>query len=305
MDQASRLRHMVEDQKNRVRRAYKSVDPAVDRKGMDQRVRVISVTSGKGGVGKTHVVANLAFAMCKKKKRVLILDADLGLANMDIVLGVNPRYTIQHVLTGEKRLEEVIINAPGGLHLLPAASGIQELAELDHSQRLFLLNELDFLQDAFDILLIDTGAGISSNVMYFNYAATEKVVVVTSEPASLTDAYALIKVLTNKYQQKKFKILINGARSSVEADRIFRQLSLVTDRFLRSPSMDYLGWIPHDECVPKAVRQQKTVLQLYPEAKASKSFVEVADKLLSSNGNSDLEGDVRFFWQRLLDYSRQ
>jgi flagellar biosynthesis protein FlhG len=265
-------------------------------------VRVISVTSGKGGVGKTNVVANLAFAMRRKNKRVLIMDADLGLANMDILLGLNPRYTIQHVLSGEKRLEEVIVTAPGDFQLLPAASGIQELTELDHSQRLFLLDELDLLQDAFDVLLIDTGAGISANVMYFNFAAMEKVVIVTNEPASLTDAYALIKVLTKKYRQRKFKILVNSARREEEAEQIFRHLSLVVEKFLGSLSLDYLGWIPYDECVPKAVRQQQTVLQRYPHAKASKSFMALAECLISHEESSGFEGDIKFFWQRLLNH---
>ncbi|MBN2124033.1 MAG: MinD/ParA family protein, partial [Deltaproteobacteria bacterium] len=254
-----------------------------------------------GGVGKTNVVANLALALRQMGQRVLILDADLGLANMDVLLGLNPRYTIHHVLSGEKRLEDVIVSAPGGIKLLPAASGIQELTELDSSQRLFLLNELDALQDQFEMLLIDTGAGISSNVMYFNFAAMEKVVVVTNEPTSLTDAYALIKVLTNKYHQKRFKILVNAARSAAEAERIYRQLGLVVDQFLGSPSLDYLGWVPYDKMVPAAVRQQRMVLQRYPKTPASRSFQELAQRLTEDGEGSVFEGDIKFFWRRLLN----
>jgi flagellar biosynthesis protein FlhG len=264
------------------------------------RVRVISVTSGKGGVGKTNVVANLAFAMGKMGKRILILDADLGLANMDVLLGLNPRFTIQHVISGERRLQEVILSTPGGCHLLPAASGIQELTDLDYSQRLFLLNELDALQDEFDILLIDTGAGISANVMYFNFAAMERVVVVTNEPTSLTDAYALIKVLTKKYRQRKFKILVNVARNHEEGLRIFKQLSAVVDRFLGSLAMDYLGCVQHDENLPKAVRQQQPVVERYPNTRASRDFMELAEKIVSEDDSADFEGDIKFFWQRLL-----
>jgi flagellar biosynthesis protein FlhG len=263
-------------------------------------IRVISVTSGKGGVGKTHVVANLALALCRMKKRVLILDADLGLANMDVMLGLNPRYTIQHVLNREKKLEDVIVTAPGGFMLLPAASGIQELTELDNCERLFLLNELDSIQDRFDVLLIDTAAGISSNVMYFNFAAMEKVVVVTNEPTSLTDAYALIKVLNNKYHQKRFKVLVNSARSASEAERIYRNLGLVADQFLGSPSLDYLGWIPYDKMVPAAIRQQQMVLQRYPDTPASRSFVGLAEKLMGKEEERAFAGDIRFFWRRLL-----
>jgi len=263
-------------------------------------IRVISVTSGKGGVGKTSVVANLALALCRMNKRVLILDADLGLANMDVMLGLNPRYTIQNVLRREKKIEEVIVTAPGGFKLLPAASGIQELTELDNGERLFLLNELDSIQDRFDVLLIDTAAGISSNVMYFNFAAMEKVVVVTNEPTSLTDAYALIKVLNNKYHQKRFKVLVNSARSAAEAQRIYRNLGLVADQFLGSPSLDYLGWIPYDKMVPAAVRQQQAVLQRYPDTPASKSIVGLAEKLMGKEEEQAFAGDIRFFWRRLL-----
>ena len=301
MDQATGLRGFVENKKRGSGGILRPQTKKKKRKPGRQGIRIISVTSGKGGVGKTNVVANLALALCNLGKKVLIIDADLGLANMDVMLGLNPRYTINHVLKGEKRLEDVIVTASGGFKLLPAASGIQELTELDSSQRLLLLNELDSLQDHFDMLLIDTGAGISSNVMYFNFAAMEKVVVVTNEPTSLTDAYALIKVLNNKYQQKKFKVLVNAVRNAVEADRIYRNLSLVADKFLGSPSLDYLGWIPYDKLVPMAIRKQQTVLQTYPDTPASKSFMVLASTLISEGNNSIIEGDVRFFWRKLLN----
>jgi flagellar biosynthesis protein FlhG len=167
---------------------------------------------------------------------------------------------------------------------------------------LFFLNELDSLHNLFDIVLIDTGAGISSNVMYFNFAAMEKMVIVTNEPTSLTDAYALIKVLTSKYRQKKFKVLVNSARNAPEADRIYRNLSLVADRYLGSPSLDYLGWIPYDNEIPKAIRRQKTVLNMHPDTPASKSFMDLANRLLSCDEIEDVEGDIKFFWRKLLKY---
>jgi len=299
MDQATRLRTIVAENMEHNRAAW-SVGKDTMRSEQVKELRVISVTSGKGGVGKTNVVANLALALCRLGKRVLILDADLGLGNMDVLLGLNPRYTIQHVLSGEKRLEEVIVNVPSGFHLLPAASGIQELTDLTQAQRMFLLDEFDALQHFFDVLLIDTGAGISSNVMYFNFAAMEKVVVITNEPASLTDAYALIKVLATKYHQKKFRILINSAASKQEATQIYKHLCLVVDKFLGSLSLDYLGWIPYDDNVRKAVKRQQAVLELFPLSKASKKFMEVAEKLMSFSDYCDFEGDVKFFWQRLL-----
>lgn len=302
MDQAEGLRGIAELCKEEPGGSNQPLPIPVDSRNPRNGIRVISVTSGKGGVGKTNVVANLALALCSMGKRVLVLDADLGLANMDVMLGLNPRYTISHVLKGEKRLEEVMVSSPGGFKLIPAASGLQELTELDDSQRLFLLNELDLLQDMFDILLIDTGAGISSNVMYFNFAAMEKVVIVTNEPTSLTDAYALIKVLYHKYRQKRFKVLVNAARSAEEAYRIYRHLGLVADQFLGSPSLDYLGWIPYDRLVPMAIRQQQMVLQRYPDSAAGKSFMEVAKTLIKMEEDPALEGDIRFFWRKLLSF---
>jgi flagellar biosynthesis protein FlhG len=264
-------------------------------------LRVISVTSGKGGVGKTSITANLAVAFQKLNKRVLILDADLGLANMDIMLGINPRYTIGNVLSGEKSLEDVIVTTPTGFKLLPAASGMQELTELGEDQKRFLLNELDAINEDFDIILIDTSAGISSNVMYFNFAAMERLVVLTNEPTSLTDAYALIKVLTNKYNQKKFKVLINLVQDASEADRIFRSLSIAVDKYLQSPSLDYIGWIPYDKMIPKAIRRQKPLMDTHPDALASKSIMALAERMLYKEEELNFEGDIKFFWRRLLN----
>jgi len=295
MDQAAGLRKMVKLNNNI------NADFVIKDNVKNTPIRVISVTSGKGGVGKTSITVNLAEAFHKHNKRVLILDADLGLANMDIMLGLNPRYTISHVLSGEMRLEDVIISTQSGFKLLPAASGMQELTELDENQKRFLLNEMDSLHEEFDIILIDTSAGISSNVMYFNFAAMERLVVLTNEPTSLTDAYALIKILTNKYNQKKFKILVNLASNNDEADRIFRSLSIAADRYLQSPSLDYLGWIPYDKMLPKAVRRQKPLIRTNPNAPASKSIMALAERLLDMEGEDSFEGDIKFFWRRLLN----
>jgi flagellar biosynthesis protein FlhG len=295
MDQAAGLRKLV------TMETAAPITTVVKNNAQGKSLRVISVTSGKGGVGKTSITANLAVAFQKYNKKVLILDADLGLANMDIMLGLNPRYTISNVLSGEKTLEEVIVPTPAGFKLLPAASGMQELTELDETQKLFLLNELDALHEEFDIILIDTSAGISSNVMYFNFAAMERLVVLTNEPTSLTDAYALIKVLTNKYNQKRFKVLINLVQDGNEADRIFRSLSIAVDKYLQSPSLDYIGWIPYDKMLPKAIRRQKPLLKTHPNTPASKSIMMLAEKILFHDEEPNFEGDIKFFWRRLLN----
>ncbi len=179
-------------------------------------VRVISVTSGKGGVGKTCCVVNLAISLAREGKRVLVFDADLGLCNLDVMLGLSPKYNINHVLRGEKQIEDVIVKGPEGIMVIPAASGISELTNLNAEQRLALTSSMEMLDKDVDIMIIDTGAGISNNVMFFNTAAQEIIVVVTPEPTSLTDAYALMKVLMKKHGEKSFKLLVNTARGEKE-----------------------------------------------------------------------------------------
>jgi len=235
--------------------------------------------------------------------QVLVLDADLGLANIDVLLGLTSRYTVEHLLKREKSLPDILIQGPGGMSIMPAGSGVLELVALNEGQKLFLLNEFDQFADRVDILLIDTGAGISSNVLYFNLAAQESIVVVTPEPTSITDAYALIKVLANKHRKKSFMILVNLVATAQEAKEVFRKINKVVDRFLGSLSLDYLGFIPFDEHISKAVRSQRAVLDLYPQSSASRSFVElakvIAEKPIQNRGN----GSLQFFWKRLLEGS--
>jgi len=261
---------------------------------------VMAITSGKGGVGKTNVVANLALSLSMLNKRVLVLDADLGLSNIDVLLGLKPEYNFSHFLAGNKTLDEIITEGPGGMRVLPASSGIQEITELDEEQRLRILNSFDGIEDRYDALLVDTGAGISSNVMYFNVATQMSIVVVTPEPTSITDAYALMKVLSIKHGRKKFQLLVNCAHSEQEAIRVFENLTTVAGRFLNI-SIGYLGHIPVDENIPKAVRQQKAIVEIYPSSAASKKFKELALKISSSLASTEIEGGVQFFWRHLLD----
>jgi len=262
--------------------------------------RVISVTSGKGGVGKTNIVTNLAYALAKEGKRTLILDADLNLANVDILLGLTPKFNLHHVFTGEKSLAEILVEGPGGLKILPASSGILELADLTENQRLYFLAEMEALAGAIDIMLVDTAAGINNNVVYFNLAAQERIIILTPEPTSLTDAYALIKVLSSKHGVKKFRILVNLARSEKEAIAVFRKLSVVADRFLGTMSLDFMGHIPYDAKLPQAVRAQKLVSELYPDAAVSKMLTKLSRQLASERPELQNDGNIKFFWQGLL-----
>ncbi len=263
-------------------------------------LRVLAVSSGKGGVGKTNIVANLAFALSKRGKRVLVIDADLGLNNIDILLGLTPKYHIGHVLAGEKNVEDILVKGPAGVTVLPAGDGLQELTQLESENKMLLMEELDKVSQGYDFLIFDTGAGISANVTYFCSAAHEIVLVATTEPTSLTDVYALIKILHQKHAQNHFRLLINAVDSEREAQGVFRNLSAVTDRFLPTLSIEYLGFILSDTNVPKAVRQQRAVMDLFPYSKFSQCVETVAEKIHYEKGLETGEGDGAFFWKSTL-----
>ena len=271
--------------------------------GKKAATRALTITSGKGGVGKTNVVANLALGLQSKQKSVLVFDADMGLGNVDILLGLAPKFNLQHVLSGQRSIEEIIVEGPGGINILPATSGVQELTQLNKEARLVLVEELDRISSRYDFLLFDTGAGISSNVSYFCCAAQDVVLIVTAEPTSMTDAYALIKVLNQKHDQKRFRIIVNTIKSEREAKEIFRHLVAVTDRFLNLVSLEYLGHILYDSNVPKAVRQQKPFLEAYPYSKVSRCIYDLCDGFINENNTSSGEGERAFFWSNVFPVS--
>lgn len=267
---------------------------------MDSQIRVIAVTSGKGGVGKTSVVANMAISMARLGKKVLVMDADMSLHNLDIMLGISPQYNISHVFSGEKRLEEILVEGPAGIKILPASEGAQELSLLNDIQKLTLLDQMDSLEDQVDVFLIDTAAGIGNTVLYFNQAAQDRVVVVTPELTSITDAYTLIKVLAIDRHEKYFRLLINEVQNEKEAMAVYKKLVDVADEFLSDVSLDYLGFVPHDRAILKAVRLQRAVVEAFPESAASKNFVKLSRRLLDDPGKGSLEGNMRFFFKRFL-----
>ncbi len=260
-------------------------------------LRVLAVSSGKGGVGKTNVVANLAYGLAKRGQKVLVVDADLGLNNIDILLGLHPKYHIGHVLSGEKSIEDIIIRGPADLSILPAGDGLQELTQLEAEKKIVLMDELDRVSQLYDFLIFDTGAGISENVTYFCSAAHEILLVATTEPTSLTDVYALIKVLNHKHAQKYFRVIINLVESEREAKSIFNNLAAVADRFLADVSLEYLGYIHYDANVPKAVRQQKAFMEAYPYSKVSQCMNALAEKIAGEERSAAGDGDRPFFWK--------
>ncbi len=236
-DQASGLRNIVNSSK------------------LKSNVRTIAVTSGKGGVGKTNISTNLAIMLALMKKKVLIFDADMGLANIDILLGIHPKYNLQHVISGEKSLEEILVDGPAGIKIIPASSGFQSLTELDDYQRDTLINEFGVIQSAVDYLIIDTGAGISKNVTEFIKAAGEAIVVTTPEPTAITDAYALIKVLSGECEDLKIHLFVNMAGDLKEAKEVETKLKSVVDKFI-GISINAIGFMTKDPSVVASIRKQ-------------------------------------------------
>jgi flagellar biosynthesis protein FlhG len=296
MDQATNLRRIVKKESGKVHK-LRVKDGSFPQKNSPM---VFTVTSGKGGVGKTNIVGNLAITYQRMKKRVLIFDADLGLANIDILFGINPKYTIEEVIKGEKELSQIIAKGPEGVAIIPASSGVQELSHLTEGQKIHLLNEFDLLNNMYDILLIDTGAGISSNVMYFNLAAQERIVVVTPEPTSITDAYALIKVMFMQHGTKEFIILMNMVRNEKEAVSVYKHLSRVVEKFMGSISLDYAGYIPYDKHLHESVNRREPVTCCYPRSSSSQSFKKLAEYLLDQTDGRHQDGSIQFFWKRLM-----
>ena len=288
-DQAETLREMARSA-TRVQGVDSSQGSAVaDQQGL----RVISVTSGKGGVGKSNVVSNLAIALSTQGKKVLIFDADLGLGNLDVLLGLSPPYNLNNVLNGEKSLSEIIVDGPAGIKIIPAGSGVQEFTSLGQHEKMML-------EEKFDIMIVDTEAGISENVTYFSVAAQEIIVVVTPEPTSITDVYALIKLLATRYSEHHFKVLVNMAKDSEDALEVFRKLANVAGRFL-DISLDYLGCVIKDEKVVEAVKRQKAVSELFPESEAAACFTTLAKRVIEATRQKRLKGNIQFFFRRFLD----
>ena len=221
-------------------------------------VQVIAVTGGKGGVGKTSVAVNLATALGSTGKRVMLLDGDLGLANVDVFLGLSPRHTMAQVLAGERTLEEIIVESPYGVNVVPGASGVAELANLPAAAHLQLVQAFSALTARVDTLIVDTSAGIAHSVVQFTQAAQHVLLVVCDEPASMTDAYALVKVMSRNHGVNKFFVLANQTRSPGEGDTLFNKFQRVANRFL-DVTLEYVGEIPEDPYLKKAIREQRPV----------------------------------------------
>ncbi len=246
-------------------------------------MRSIAIASGKGGVGKTSFVINLALALVQYHQKVLIFDADLGLANVDVMLGISPKFDIKYVINGELNLKDIIYSTEYNFDLVPASSGIVELTHLNSNQKILLKAQMEEVFKNYDYLLFDSSAGISENVLFFMYLAGERIVLCTPEPTSIADAYALIKVAYKHYKIKEFYLIVNMIKDETEGKRIYQQLLYVIERFLPEIKLSYLGGLPFDECVKTSIKSQVPYLKLCPENNISKKLVQLTFKLFKFN----------------------
>lgn len=267
-------------------------------------VKVIAIASGKGGVGKTNVTVNLGVAMASQGKEVVLLDADLGLANIDVMLGLHPQYNLLHVLDGTKSLRDIIVEGPAGLKIIPAASGVQKMAELSTAEHAGMIQAFSELDQHIDVVLIDSAAGIADSVVSFSKAAQEVIVVVCDEPASITDAYALIKLLSREHGVGRFHIIANMSRSVQEGRELFDKIALVCDRFL-DVTLDFMGIVPFDEDLRRAVKKQRSVVDAFPRSKAATAFSHLARKVEYWPVQKQPRGHMEFFVERLIQASME
>lgn len=263
-------------------------------------LKVIAVTSGKGGVGKTNVAVNLAVGLAETGQSVLLFDADLGLANVDVALGLRPQFDIQHVIAGERSLDEILLAGPGGIRIIPASSGVARMAALSPEEQAGLVRAFSNLAVPVDTLIVDTGAGIDRTVLTFTAACQEVVVVVCDEPTSLTDAYALIKVLNQSCDVKRFQFLANMVDNELQGRQLFDKLCRVTDRFL-DVHLGYLGTVPRDDYLRRAVRAQRAVLIEYPRSPAARALQAIVERVRTMP-EAESGGGLGFFVERMIEY---
>lgn len=262
-------------------------------------MRVISVTGGKGGIGKTTISVNLSIAFAKMKKKVLLFDADLGLANVDVMLGLNPEKNIFDVLSGNCTLNEICINGPHGLKIIPSTSGVQKMAELSTIESAEVVRTFSTLTDEIDIMIIDMASGISTQVMDFTHASQDILVVICNDPSSLMDSYAVIKILHQKYARRRFGIIVNKVKNSYEGYNVFTKFQSAIAKFI-DISMHYLGHVPMDDYVGIAARERVSVVDKFPQSEVSAAFNNLCLGINHWTDDSSLAGGIHFFFDRLV-----
>ncbi len=267
-------------------------------------VSVLAVCSGKGGVGKTNVAVNIAVALGARRHRVCLLDADVSLANVDVLLGLQPKFNLSHVVTGEADLDSTVLLGPNDIRIVPASSGNFCMTNLPSASQAAIVQSFAQLREQPDVLVVDTAAGISPTVARFVQAAQHAVVVVCDEPASLTDAYALIKVFSQSYGISRFHVVTNQSRSAAAGRALFSKLSRVTDSYL-DVVLRHLGDVPRDDYLVKAVQEQRSVVDAYPRSAAGNAFLKIARNIEALPPAGETGGGIEFFFERLLMAEQQ
>mgnify|MGYP005756612851 CR=1 FL=1 len=285
MDQAKELRNLINNSQS------------INLKN-NLNSRVITISSGKGGVGKSNFSVNLAIYLSSLNKRVLVIDADFGLANIEVLLGTRPQYTFYHMLKGEKNISEIIVDTKYGIKFISGGNGLKELSNVNSTEVKYFIEQFEYLDKIADIIIVDTGAGISPSVTNFIMASDENIIVTTPEPTSFTDAYTLIKVI--KEQNKvinRINIVVNKADDKYEADRIFSKISHVCNKFL-GITIENIGYIPSDIALIKAIKQQKPVILSFPDSEFSKAIKNIGNRIVNEEQNVKNEG-IKNFMQKL------
>lgn len=262
-------------------------------------MRVISVTGGKGGIGKTTISVNLALAFAKMKKKVLLFDADLGLANVDVMLGLTPQHTTYDVLSGARQLHEICLEGPYGLKVIPSASGFQKMADLSALEYVELIRSFSSLTEKVDVMIVDMASGISKQVIDFTHAAQDILVVICNDPASLMDGYAVIKILHQQYGRRQFGIVVNKVSHAQEGAEVFSRFQQAVAKFI-TISMHYLGSIPTDDYIQLAARERISVVQKYPQAKSVLALNQLCKNITTLYKDNSLNGGIHFFFEQLL-----
>jgi flagellar biosynthesis protein FlhG len=267
----------------------------------NKKVKVIAISGGKGGVGKTNVTLNTAVALGRQGKRVVVLDADLGLANVDVMLGLRVHKNLSHVLSGECDLDDIMLDGPSGIKIIPATSGSQSMVDLKAAEHAGLIRAFSEMQSKFDVLIVDTAAGISDMVLSFTRAAQDVVLVVCDEPTSITDCYALIKLLSKEHGVYRFKVVANMIRNEKEGQQLFNKLVTVADRFL-DVTLELVCVIPFDENIRRSVRKQQVIVEAYPNSPASIAFNGFASKINHWPIPMQASGHLEFFIEQLITH---
>jgi len=299
-DQADRLREIIDNLK---RNQIINNNNYVNSRKKTNSARIITITSGKGGVGKTNVAVNMSIALSNIGYKVALIDADLGLANIDVILGVSPKYSLADILHYDIDIMETLSEGPGGIKFISGGSGVEELVKLNKEQLEKFISNIEILDNYFDIILIDTGAGLSDNVLSFVMASAEVIIVTTPDPTAITDAYALIKIISSRDRNKDVKIIVNRAESIKEANDVLDKLAFVSNRFLGMKILP-LGLVLYDESVVKAVKLQQPFLISNPNSHASKFIRDITINLVNKNNYmpDSMRNGMKSFVKRLHSF---